>query len=99
MQAKLSKKKDTTESKDNSELNVMDDSQHQTQMDDDSNDAPDTLNVTDTVKSGRRGEEEETDVDTETVLQLMGIDQAILKSIERCGMQLVWLKIKQRKLF
>ena len=46
-----------------------------------------------------RGEEEETDVDTETVLQLMGIDQAILKSIERCGMQLVWLKIKQRKLF
>lgn len=84
-EAKLSKKKDTTESKDNSELNVMDDSQLQTQMDDDSNDAPDTLNVTETVKSGRRGEEEETDIDTETVLQLMGIDQAILKSIERCG--------------
>ena len=84
-QAKLAKKKDNTESKDNSELNPLDDSQLQTQMDDDSNDAPDTLNVTDTVKGGRRVEDEEPEMDTETMLQLMGVDQATLKSIERCG--------------
>lgn len=84
-EAKLAKKKDNTESKDNSELNPLDDSQLQTQMDDDSNDAPDTLNVTDTVKGGRRVEDEEPEMDTETMLQLMGVDQAILKSIERCG--------------
>lgn len=84
-EAKLAKKKDNTESKDNSELNLLDDSQLQTHMDEDSNDAPDTLNVTDTVKGGRKADDDEPDMDTETSLQLMGVDQAILKSIERCG--------------
>lgn len=64
---------------------MLDDSQLQTQMDEDSNDAPDTLNVTDTVKGGRKGDDEEQEMDTDSVLQLMSIDQAILKSIERCG--------------
>lgn len=66
----------------------MDDAQLQAQMDDDSNDAPGDLQVTDTATDttkGTRIEEEPQEVEMEPVLQMMGVDQAILKSIERCS--------------
>lgn len=75
-------------SRDNSEANLtqLDDSQLQDQMDDDSNDAPDNLQATDIAKGSRRLDiEEEQQIESEPVKQLMGIDKAILQSIERCG--------------
>lgn len=88
-EAKLAKKKDNAEmSRDNSEANLgqFDDAQIQQQMDEDSNDAPDNLQVTDMNKGTRQQDiEEEQEIESEPVLQLMGIDQAILQSIDRCG--------------
>jgi len=96
MKAKLAKKKDNTEmSRDNSEANLgqLDDSQLQQQMDEDSNDAPDNLQVTgDIAKGNRRLDiEEEQEVEAEPVMQLMGVDQAILQSIDRCSKWIVIL--------
>ncbi len=79
-QAKIKK-----ESKDDmAESNQMEDTQlSHSQMDDDSNDAPETLVET---KTGRRPDlEEEEEQDTEPVAQLMGVDEAILHCIEQCG--------------
>ncbi|XP_033746554.1 actin-related protein 8-like [Pecten maximus] len=89
-EAKLAKKKDNTEmSRDNSEANLgqLDDTQAQQQMDEDSNDAPDNLQVTGDINKGTRrlDIEEEQEMESEPVLQLMGVDQAILQSIDRCG--------------
>lgn len=88
-EAKLPKKKDNTDmSRDNSEVNLtqLDDSQLQDQMDEDSNDAPDNLQAADISKGSRRLDiEEEQQIESEPVKQLMGIDKAILQSIERCA--------------
>ncbi|XP_059170744.1 actin-related protein 8-like [Physella acuta] len=53
-------------------------------LDDDSNDVPDVLTTTDT-KSSRRDEDEDVEMeDEEKDLHLMGVDEAILHSIEKC---------------
>ena len=69
-------------------------------IDDDSNDAADCMtNVENDRKSNScsvREEDEEEDIaedelDDNTILQLMGLDQAILHSIDSCGTYLVTL--------
>lgn len=43
---------------------------------------------TDNLKSNRRGDDEdEEEMDDEKDLRLMGVDEAIIYSIEKCGMQ------------
>lgn len=61
-----------------------------TAMDDDSNDANDSLAPTEggTKASRKEEEEEEEMVEEESNLQLMGVDQAVLHSIEKCGLYL-----------
>lgn len=56
-------------------------------MDDDSNDNTESLQVTDNQKGGRGMEmEEEPEAESaDSEVQLMGIDQAILHSIDKCG--------------
>lgn len=56
-------------------------------MDDDSNDNTESLQVTDIQKGGRGMEmEEEPEAESaDSEVQLMGIDQAILHSIDKCG--------------
>ncbi|XP_046542630.1 actin-related protein 8-like [Haliotis rubra] len=84
--AKLGSKKENQESRDVTESSQLEDTQlSHSQMDDDSNDAPETLALTET-KTGRRHDlEEEEEEDTEPVAQLMGVDEAILHCIEQCG--------------
>ncbi|KAK7101992.1 actin-related protein 8-like [Littorina saxatilis] len=60
-----------------------------TAMEDDSNDIPDSLAPSDSgAKAGRKEEEEEDEIleeeGTTNILQLMGVDQAILHSIDKC---------------
>ncbi|KAK3085468.1 hypothetical protein FSP39_003869 [Pinctada imbricata] len=80
-EAKLSKKKDNTESKDINE-SLVDDATQQA-IDEDSNDAQENMQTVD-MRKNQIKEEEEADVETEPVLELMGIDQAILHSIDKC---------------
>lgn len=56
-------------------------------MDDDSNDNTESLQVTDNQKGGRgmEMEEEQEAESADSEVQLMGIDQAILHSIDKCG--------------
>lgn len=59
-----------------------------TAMEDDSNDGPDGMIPSECgVKNCRKEEEEVEDVveEEERILQLMGVDQAVLHSIEKCG--------------
>ena len=45
-----------------------------------------------TIKSSRKAEDEEDEeMDDESDLQLMGVDEAIIHSIEKCGMYSVKL--------
>lgn len=85
----MAKKKDNSDNKDANESNIgqFDDSTFQPQMDDDSNDNTESLQVTDIQKGGRGMEmEEEPEVESaDSEVQLMGIDQAILHSIDKCG--------------
>jgi hypothetical protein len=67
-------------------MDAFDDSAYQPQMDEDSNDNTESLQVVDNQKSGRGMEmEEEPEAESDPVVQLMGIDQAILHSIDKCG--------------
>ncbi|XP_041378504.1 actin-related protein 8-like isoform X2 [Gigantopelta aegis] len=80
-------KKDNPEmTRDASESSLIQlDENMQVQGDDDSNDAPDSLPASET-KLGRRTEmEEEEEKESEPVAQLMGVDEAILYSIEKCA--------------
>ena len=72
--------------RDTSESNLLQlDENMQAQGEDDSNDAPDSLLASET-KLGRRVDiEEEEEKESEPVAQLMGVDEAILYSIEKCG--------------
>ena len=91
-QSKLGKKKDNSDNKDANESNIgqFDDSTFQPQMDEDSNDNTESLQVTDNQKGGRGIEmEEEPEVDSDAEVQIMGVDQAILHSIDKCGMHVV----------
>lgn len=87
-ETKLAKKKDNSDNKDANESNIgqFDDSTFQPQMDDDSNDNTESLQVTDNQKGGRGMEmEEEPEAESaDSEVQLMGIDQAILHSIDKC---------------
>lgn len=91
--ARLGKKDTGDQSRDNSEamLAQMEDGSTlgPTPMDEDSNDGGEGLGGLGTLeplKGGRRPEmEDEDEVLTEPSLQLMGIDEAILYSIEKCG--------------
>lgn len=87
-QTKLAKKKENSDNKDANESNIgqFDDSTYQPQMDEDSNDNTESLQVVDNQKSGRGMEmEEEPETESDSEVQLMGIDQAILHSIDKCG--------------
>ncbi|XP_078341111.1 actin-related protein 8-like [Crassostrea virginica] len=86
-ESKLGKKKDNSDNKDANESNIgqFDDSTFQPQMDEDSNDNTESLQVTDNQKGGRGIEmEEEPEVDSDAEVQIMGVDQAILHSIDKC---------------
>ena len=65
----------------------MDDSTLNPLQDEDSNDMPENLPMTDSGKVGRRQEveEEEEEEGEEPLPELMGLDKAILYSIDRCG--------------
>jgi len=53
--------------------------------DEDSNEVPDVLNTTESIKlPRRREEEEEEDMDEDSDLHLMGVDEAIVHSISKC---------------
>lgn len=85
--SKLSKKKDDKDTtRDGPDFN-MDDSTMNPLQDEDSNDMPENLPLTDPTKLGRRQdlEEEEEEEGAEPLPELMGIDKAILYSIDRCG--------------
>ncbi|XP_062612394.1 actin-related protein 8-like [Saccostrea cucullata] len=86
-ETKLAKKKDNSDNKDANESNIgqFDDSTFQPQIDEDSNDNAESLQVTDIQKGGRGLEmEEELEAESDPVVQLMGVDQAILHSIDKC---------------
>jgi len=81
-----SKKDDPDMSRDASEQNLsqLDDLANEG-MDDDSNDVPDVLNTTENIKSSRKADDEEDEeMDDESDLHLMGVDEAIIHSIEKC---------------
>ncbi|ESO82598.1 hypothetical protein LOTGIDRAFT_134368 [Lottia gigantea] len=90
---KLSSKKGAEEMKDTDISMNQDDSQFvSSQMDDDSNEAPDNLQTNtdslqqnDTSKDRRKEMEEDEELEEGPVTQLMGIDEAILYSIEKCS--------------
>ena len=86
-QTKLSKKKDNQDSTRDGPDFAMDDSTLNPLQDEDSNDMPENLPMTETGKVGRRQEmeEEEEDEGEEPLPELMGIDKAILYCIDRCG--------------
>ena len=85
-QSKLSKKKDNQDTARDGPDFAMDDSTLNPQ-DEDSNDMPENLPMTDSTKLSRRQEieEEEEDEGAEPLPELMGLDKAILHSIDRCG--------------
>lgn len=86
-QSKLSKKKDDKDTTRDGPDFAMDDSTLNPLQDEDSNDMPENLPLTDPTKLGRRQdlEEEEEEEGAEPLPELMGIDKAILYSIDRCG--------------
>ncbi|KAL3851810.1 hypothetical protein ACJMK2_015515 [Sinanodonta woodiana] len=89
--SKPSKKKETStadiSTRDETSLSMFEDSQLiSAQMDEDSIDGQDGLTTTDNVKIPRRTElDEEQEQEAEEVTQLMGIDQAILHSVDKCA--------------
>lgn len=84
----MSKKKDNVDaSREGLDL-TMDESGLNILQDDDSNDMPETMATTDTTKT-RKGAETEEELEEEEVTvapPLMGLDNAILYSIDKCGM-------------
>ena len=83
--SKLSKKKDNQDA--TREGPDMDDPALNPLQDEDSNDMPENLPLTDPTKLGRRQEmdEEEEEEGAEPLPELMGLDKAILYCIDRCG--------------
>lgn len=86
-QSKLSKKKDDKDTTRDGPDFAMDDSTMAPLPDEDSNDIPESLPMTDQNKLGRGQdrEEEEEEEGAEPLPELMGLDQAILYSIDKCG--------------
>lgn len=79
-------KKDNADSmgRESSEQNLSNLDDPSAAMDDDSNDVPEIMPSTD-IKIMRRPEDEEEDeINDETDLDLMGVDEAIIHSIEKC---------------
>ena len=84
----MSKKKDNTDAVREGPDISMDESALNAMQDDDSNDLPDTMAMTDTSKLARRQdmEEEMEEEECEDVAPpLMKLDEAILYSISKCG--------------
>ena len=83
----MSKKKDDKDTTRDGADFAMDDSTLNPLQDEDSNDLPENLPLTDPTKLGRRQdlEEEEEEEGADPLPELMGIDKAILYSIDRCG--------------
>ncbi|WAR25144.1 ARP8-like protein, partial [Mya arenaria] len=85
---KMSKKKDNADNTREGPDLTMDESTLNILNDDDSNDMPDTMATTEGVKGRGRGAELEEEAEEEELTvapPLMGIDQAVLYSIEKCG--------------
>lgn len=83
----MSKKKDNLDTTREGPDLTLDESGLNILQDDDSNDMPDTMVMTDTTKS-RRGAEVEEELEEEEVTvapPLMALDEAILYSIDKCG--------------
>ncbi|CAL1544546.1 unnamed protein product [Lymnaea stagnalis] len=80
-----SKKDNADMSRDTSEQNLSQlDDLTNGPLDDDSNDVPDVMPTTDS-KSNRKGDDDEDiEIDEEKDLHLMGVDEAIIHSIEKC---------------
>ncbi|KAH9508205.1 Actin- protein 8 [Bulinus truncatus] len=79
-------KKDTADmSRDTSEQNLsqLDDITN-VPLDDDSNDVPDVMQIVENKSSRRGDDEEDVEIDEENDLHLMGVDEAVIHSIEKC---------------
>jgi len=84
----MSKKKDNLDTtREGPDLN-MDESGLNILQDDDSNDMPETMAMTEASKMRRGAEAEEEPEEEEVTIAppLMGLDQAVVYSIDRCGM-------------
>lgn len=85
---KLSKKKDNQDATREGPDLTLDESGLNVLQDEDSNDMPETMAMAETTKT-RRGVDVEEDMEEEELTvapPLMGIDDAILYSIDKCGM-------------
>ncbi|KAK0062562.1 actin-related protein 8 [Biomphalaria pfeifferi] len=81
-----SSKKDTADmSRDTSEQNLSQlDDLNSGPLDDDSNDVPDVMTTTENKSTRRGDDEDDVEMDEENDLHLMGVDEAIIHSIEKC---------------
>ncbi|XP_005093366.1 actin-related protein 8 [Aplysia californica] len=81
-----SKKDESEMSRETSEQNLSQlDDLTNGPLDEDSNDVPDVMSTSENAKSNRRVEDEEDeDMDDESDLHLMGVDEAIIHCIEKC---------------